>query len=95
MNKQGRALALIRAARTAAEEELIRHREGKGTVGSLRQLEAVCEKLITMEQLVNEKAFPPIAERDQGMGRMVVDSWPMESSLGELVLKAEQECLKL
>jgi hypothetical protein len=95
MSEHAEALRLISAARSAAEEELSRHRAGRRTVGSLAQLQLICESLADMERDVEHSTVPPASARDRGMGRMIVDGWPLSSSLGSLVLCAEQAFLRL
>ena len=89
MSKIERVLGLIRAAHRAVSDELVRAATGTGSVGTTAQLTSVKQKLEEMERAIASGDLPPKPLRDRGMGRMVSDSWPLGSSLGEMVLLAE------
>ena len=95
MIKTEHALRLIREAKEAVSQELARNAAGAGTIGTSNQLVAVRQKLEAMEHSICDGALPPKSSRDRGMGRMVSDSWPLGSALGEMVLSAEEVYVRL
>lgn len=42
-----------------------------------------------MKRQLTTGMLPPRSERYTGMGRMIVDSWPWDVELGEVILQAE------
>lgn len=52
-------------------------------------LERFRENLIKMKSDVESEILPPKIERKKSMSRVIVDSWPLESKLGEIIVKAE------
>jgi hypothetical protein len=95
MNKTEHTLELIRTAHRAVSDELARSATGTGVVGTPVQLTSVKQKLEEMERAITSDALPPRPLRHRGMGRMVSDSWPLGSSLGEMVLSAESAYVQL
>lgn len=48
---------------------------------------------LNLEQMLNEvrsNTLPPKPARDRGMGRIIVDSWPLTSETGNAIARAEQ-----
>ncbi|GAA2786520.1 hypothetical protein [Crossiella cryophila] len=82
------AVTAVRAALTAVEAELDRWRSGRGTVGSESQLDGFQRMLRQM--LTHLEANRPTGNHYPGMGRVVTDSWPFNTELGELVVTAER-----
>ena len=94
MNKTEQTLQIIRAAKLAVIEEIHKNHEEKQMVATFSQLSAVKKKLETMELTICNNSLLPKASRDRNMGRMISDSWPLGSTLGELVLSAEEAYLR-
>jgi hypothetical protein len=44
---------------------------------------------------MKQKCLPKKVQRNLGLGRMITDSWPFESTLGELLLDFEKKYQKL
>lgn len=90
-----KVLEMVRTALHQVNAEIDRHQRGQGTVGTPEQLGQCRRTLEAMEKRVDSGSLPPKAERHSGMGRMVVDSWPLGSALGGLILEAEQAYMRL
>ncbi len=90
MNRIQRTLELSNHALVLLEEEIRRHDQGTGTVGTLPQLLECKRQLREMITQVETGKVPSRAERLYGMGHMVADSWPLTTELGEALLAAEQ-----
>lgn len=90
MNQTEKVLHLVRTAQSALNEELARCRAGASTVGPLNQLTKVQATLGAIESVVQSGILPPPCDRISGVGRMITDSWPNDSELGNMILEAEQ-----
>lgn len=95
MNQFDKVLLLVQQAQQELNEEFARHQNGVATVGTLFQLQQVQDTLGCIEQFVRNNKLPPTSERSTGMGRMIVDSWPDNSELGNILLIVEQAYRKL
>jgi len=86
MDRRERARTLVVAALSEVEAELRApcHRLGAGELGTCR--ETLRGYLAALE--VGE--LPPRRERPEGLGRLVLDSWPYDLPLARAVLQAER-----
>lgn len=86
MDRRSRARELVEHALSEVEQEL--------TVRRLQlcpdQLGACRSTLRTYLSSLEEGALPPKRERAEALGRLIVDSWPFEMSLGQVILQAER-----
>lgn len=82
--------AAIEQALAALDEELARHTQGRGTVSTPAQLHAFRHHLVAMQSDVDGGGAQPARARSAAMGRVIVDTWPLDSELGSLILAAEQ-----
>jgi hypothetical protein len=87
--------ARIRDALRAVDEEMARHRQIRGRVGTEEQLVQCRRTLETMLTGLESAPLPPRSQRPTGMARMIVDSWPLDSALATLLLEVEQAYLRL
>ena len=90
--KQSESLQLIREASAGIVSELAKTQE---LVADRRTLEAFQRELQAMEAEISSNQLPPLSQRRRGMGRVIVDSWPLVSPLGAKILAAEQRYLAL
>jgi hypothetical protein len=90
MNQTEKVLHLVRTAQSALNEEVARCRAGAPTVGPLNQLTKVQTTLGNIALVVQSGVLPAPRDRLSGVGRMITDSWPNDSELGNMVLEAEQ-----
>jgi hypothetical protein len=95
MSKTEKAIELIRKAHTLVAEEIAACIAGNGTIGTLSQLKTVQKELEEMERKVIYDLVPPRAARGRSMGRMICDSWPLGSVLGDSVLAAEEAYVRI
>lgn len=77
---------LIKAALIELDRELGLHRAGTGGVSSVQQLERFRVNLQLIHDEVDSNA---LTGRQFGMSRAIVDSWPFNSQLGELIVQVE------
>lgn len=83
------ALIKLNEALIALEKEALKG-EGAWVFVSAQQLEMFRSELKRMLTNLEAETLPPKAERLSGMGRVIVDSWPLGSSLGETIIDAER-----
>jgi hypothetical protein len=86
---------ILRIAFIEIDEEIERHRTGQGTVGTPQQLECCKAELASIQAAIRRGVLPPKVARTSGMGRMIVDSWPLDSNLGNILLEVEHEYQRL
>jgi hypothetical protein len=86
MDRRARALELVTSALAEVEVELTtpRYRIDAGQLGTCRTT------LRAYLADIEKGALPPKRDRAEGLGRMVLDSWPYDAPLGNLVLQAER-----
>ncbi len=86
MDRRTRARALVASALDAVEAELAspRHELCPEQLGTCR------DTLRGYLDGIDKDALPPRKDRGEGLGRIVVDSWPYDLLLGNLVLRAER-----
>lgn len=89
MNKREIALSLVRDAVAAVLGELGLHERGGGGVSNPQQLAAFQKELTRMLSELESSDLRPLSQRSSSMGRVIVDSWPLGSELGELIIRAE------
>jgi hypothetical protein len=85
-DRRARARALIVQALDEVERELSepRHPISPGQLGTCR------ETLRGYLASLDGDALPPKRDRGEGLGRIVVDSWPYDVPLGNTILQAER-----
>lgn len=86
MDRRTRALELVATALSAVEAELAapRYRLSAQQLGTCRDtLRGYLDEL-------ERGALPPRRDRGEGLGRLVMDSWPLDVPLGPVVLQAER-----
>lgn len=79
------AQAKLEAAIIAVHQERTRHTTGTGSVGTPEQLAHVERELTQMLEDVTQGQCTP---QRTGLGRVVVDSWPLQHELTDQVCKA-------
>jgi hypothetical protein len=86
MDRRERARTLVLSALDAVEQELAspRYQLRPEELGECR------ETLRGYLDAIDAGALPPRKERGEGLGRIVMDSWPFDLDLGNLVLQAER-----
>jgi hypothetical protein len=86
MDRRDRARTLVLSALEAVEREILspRHQLRQDQLGTCR------ETLRGYLEAIEKDALPPRRERGEGLGRIVMDSWPFDLDLGNLVLQAER-----
>jgi len=88
-------LEKLKAIRDQVEAEVQKQRQGQPSIVRGGQGAVILDQVRVMEQQIESSVLPPAEQRVRGMGNIVVDSWPMDSELGALILAAEQTYLKL
>ena len=86
MDRRDRARTLVVSALEAVEREIAspRHQLCPQQLGTCR------ETLRGYLEAIERGELPPRRERGEGLGRIVMDSWPFDLDLGNLVLQAER-----
>jgi len=89
MMKNEKAIALVKQGLKELQLEIERHAEGVGTVGETNQLLAFQVHLEEILEQLKRNKVPAKSLRKLGMGHAIVDSWPLNSKLGDLLCSAE------
>ena len=89
MSKTNKAIALAREGLAALSVEFDRHKEGRGTVGDPGQFRSFESHLQEILAQLESGHIPPRNMRKLGMGKAIVDCWPLDSKLGNLLCAAE------
>jgi hypothetical protein len=88
--KKYRLLILLKNAMEGIDNEIKKHNAHfKDAVGTLKQLNWLKENINQMTNNIKNDTLPPNEKRSLGLWHIIIDSWPMENSLGELILEAE------
>lgn len=85
-NRRDRARTLVLSALDAVEKELA----SPSHALCPKQLGTCRETLRGYLDAIDKGALPPRRDRGEGLGRIVMDSWPFDLALGNLVLQAER-----
>ncbi len=85
-DRRNRARALVAAALDAVESELAAPRHGLAPA----QLGAVRDGLRGYLAALDAGTLPPRRERNEALGKLVMDAWPYDLPLATLVLQAER-----
>ena len=83
MNNQEKPLALAKAGLNELQREIERHAKGVGTVGDMSQLLEFQRHLEEIQRQLESNSVPGKSMRKSGMGHAIVDSWPLDSKLGD------------
>jgi hypothetical protein len=90
MRERIKALALSRHAMELLNQEIERLHRNMNVVGTPAQLATCKQQLQEMIRQLESDCLPPKNQRLFGMGHMIADSWPIDSELGDALLRAEQ-----
>lgn len=83
-------LEIINQAIKAIDAELSSQSQGHGTVSNPIQLQKF---RAYFEKMRNEIENESLSKTSFGISHAIVDSWPLNSALGELLVRAEQAYL--
>ncbi len=86
MDRRNQARTLVASALAEVEEELAAPKYQLCPT----QLGACRDTLRSYLSSLEAGALPPKRDREEGLGRMIADSWPFDVPLGALVLRAER-----
>lgn len=86
MDRRDRARTLVLSALDAVERELA----SPGCRLCPEELGTCRETLRGYLDAIDKGVLPPRRDRGEGLGRIVMDSWPFDLDLGNLVLQAER-----
>jgi hypothetical protein len=86
MDRRQQARALVASALAEVEAELAVPKYELCPT----QLGACRDTLQSYLSALDAGALPPKRDREEGLGRMIADSWPFDVPLGAIVLRAER-----
>ena len=98
MNRNARhekTLSLIEAALPLLQVEIAKAEDGVEAIDSLRSLRFLKARLIDMEQMIRLGLVQKDERYKGSMGRLVVDTWPMNDPLGSKITEIEYEFYRL
>ena len=84
----------IKSAISAIEEEISRKELPTNGPMSLPQLKEFRQTLYQMREVLLDQNNSWQRQRTMNMGKIIVDSWPLDSKLGEIIIQAEDEFQK-
>jgi len=90
-----KVLSFTQQALDELKEEMQRHESGNGKVSSPVQLKKMYKFFDEILKELESGKIPSKEMRNRGVGKVIIDSWPFDSPLGEILLKAEQAYLDL
>lgn len=94
MNRASPVLRSIQIALDAIAAEIASDGVGSGkAVESVEQLGAMQAQLKSWRDELLSDSIMPRNQRRGGMGRVICDSWPLDSRLGSLIIEAEKSYL--
>ena len=73
----------------ALNKEIGKHYKGEKAEGHLDQLISFKNCFLDALNKVEKNSLPPLSNRHLGIAHVIVDSWPLKSNLGEILIKAE------
>lgn len=91
--KHAKVLTDIRSALDSLSCEL--NKPASERIAETATLNAFVANLERMASDIENGVLPPESERRGGMGRVITDGWPLASSLGDLIIRAENGFLNL
>lgn len=71
--------------------EIEKAKAGAEALDSLRQLLFIEAKLLEMQQILQRDDWRSCPMSKPGIARLVVDSWPLDNALGNLLVEIEYE----
>ena len=86
MDRRARARDLLASAIAEVEKEICAPRSDLCP----KQLGTCRETLRGYLAALDSDSLPPRRDRDEGLCRMILDSWPYDSTLGTAILQAER-----
>lgn len=88
--KLEKAISYINIALREIDLEIKRHKQGCSTLSNVEELLKFREYLMVILNDLKTGSIPSQDLRRFGMGHIIVDSWPLNSKLGDILLKVEQ-----
>ena len=89
ITKKNKLSALVKDALIGIQAEINKAHHGAETVDGLQQLQFIESQLKQIETSLNEKTWENIEK--PGIARLVIDTWPINNSLGEKICQIEYD----
>ncbi|MEB6222036.1 hypothetical protein [Pantoea anthophila] len=90
MTKVNRAVAKIQKAIDEIDEAVVTNDIKVLSAISASQLSKFKESLSIVLTIIKSDNIPPKKERVIGISRVIVDQWPFDLELGNIIIEAEQ-----
>ncbi|YCH29939.1 hypothetical protein M1D48_17655 [Erwinia sp. D4-22] len=90
MKNKAKAAAKIRSALDGLNEVLVKNDMAVLSVSSSAQILKFIQLFDVALKNINSDDIPPKSNRELGIARVIVDQWPFDIELGEVIIEAEQ-----
>ncbi|MDE3046671.1 MAG: hypothetical protein KGJ02_08560 [Verrucomicrobiota bacterium] len=94
-NKRDQLLRLIAKALDEIQKEIEKANRGLETLDELEHLECIQSALAEMNSNLNQNNGQKIQRFQPNIARIVIDTWPLNNPLGDLICQIEYEYKKL
>jgi hypothetical protein len=94
MKSTTKALVAINRAIAAIDVSLAKHDIPATGPASMAQLTDFRRELLSMLDNLQNQDWPRRDQIHQHIGRIIVDSWPLDSELGDMLIRAENMYIK-
>lgn len=93
--KHQRILSLIEAALPLLQMEIAKAENGSEAIDSLGSLRFIKARLEEMERMLRTESIQKDERYRGSMGRLVVDTWPLNDPLGSKITEIEYQFYRL
>lgn len=89
--KRDKILNMIAKASEGVQQEIQKANQGKQALDGIKQLQFIETKLNEMEKILEQEDWRTSTKKKPGIARLVVDTWPMDDPLGNVISQIEYE----
>lgn len=93
--KRDKLLSIIAKAIEGIREEILKVDQGEQALDGIEQLQFIKSRLSEMEKSLLQENWKATERKKPGIARVVVDTWPIDNRLGDLISQAEYEFIRL
>lgn len=93
--KRDKLLSIIAKAIEGIREEILKVDQGEQALDGIEQLQFIKSRLSEMEKSLLQENWKTTERKKPGIARVVVDTWPIDNQLGDLISQAEYEFIRL
>jgi hypothetical protein len=94
-DKKNQLLVDLHKAQSGVAHQICMAKDGEEALDGLSQLYFIQSKLSEMEQSLLHPELGKITKSKLGICHLVVDTWPLDNALGELICNVEYRYVRL